>query len=80
MYNWQSFVYSILLHGISYYVFGKKNKARMQLNLVNEVPTTSRCMGCPQPTTAGYQEIVALFTSYSEVLNGDGNFNDFKDF
>ena len=61
----------------------KENKARLQLELIEGIPSYSECKW-ELPTTDGYQEILASFKSISigveKSLHGSGSVESFKNF
>ncbi|MGY0616774.1 DUF4468 domain-containing protein [Vibrio sp. FJH11] len=62
----------------------KDNKARLQLELINGVPTYSRCNGWPLPSRYGYNQILSSYKDLSmgleSALNGKGKIEAFSDF
>lgn len=59
----------------------KNGKARLQLELLEGVPSYSSCMGWPWPSRSGYQTVVSEFNSLSSglesALKTNSSFSDF---
>ncbi len=60
----------------------KDNKARLQLEIINEVQAASPCKGWPLPSKQGFELIAKSFDDSSKALekalNGGGSSNEFK--
>jgi hypothetical protein len=59
----------------------KDGRARLELELIEGVPSYSTCSGWPWPSQSGYEEIVSGFESFSAglggALNKESSFSDF---
>ncbi|TLX47530.1 hypothetical protein C1E24_08940 [Pseudoalteromonas phenolica] len=59
----------------------KDGKARLQLELIESVPSYSNCQGWAWPSKSGYQEIIKSFNSFSTdletALKSQSSFSDF---
>ena len=62
----------------------KDNKARLQFEIIEGVPSYSSCKGWPWPSRSGYQQIVSSFYSTRDALRnaleGKGSDSKLKDF
>ncbi len=62
----------------------KDNKARLQMEIIDGAPPTSKCQGLPLPTIEGYEQMKLSFMGASkdlkEALEGKGASSDLKDF
>ncbi len=76
----------VLLCSNEYHVrFAAKNeKARLQFELIQDVPALSKCLGYPLPSKVAYQDMVKIFSETSsnleKALTGEEQPNDFKNF